>query len=135
VFWGAVGLVAGSRATSPHSRLSEGHARAGPREALSRVALARPCPARAPVKRPERLQSAISQQSMTASEIYSQTMAKLRLIDRWAAFTDEELGTLVGSLDQAEGRASVDCAPVAVEALSTRSALRSSAGAPPRQRS
>ena len=50
----AAGLVAGSRATSPHSRLSEGHAREGPREALSRVAFAGPCPAHSAAKRPER---------------------------------------------------------------------------------
>lgn len=41
-------------------------------------------------------------------------MAKLRLIDRWAAFTDEEL--LV--LEARSTHAPVDCAHVAVEWLS-----------------
>jgi hypothetical protein len=42
-------------------------------------------------------------------------MAKLRLIDRWAAFTDDELLALESALDQVEAHTSVDCAPVAVE--------------------
>jgi hypothetical protein len=45
-------------------------------------------------------------------------MAKLRLIDRWVAFTDEELLALEGALDQVEAHASVDWPPVAVESLS-----------------
>jgi hypothetical protein len=46
-------------------------------------------------------------------------MAKLHLIDRWAAFTDAELLALVGALDQVEARAPLarlDAA--AVESLS-----------------
>jgi hypothetical protein len=45
-------------------------------------------------------------------------MAKLRLINRWAAFTDDELLALERSLDDVEAHAHVDCPPVAVEALS-----------------
>jgi hypothetical protein len=45
-------------------------------------------------------------------------MAKLRLINRWAAFTDEELLAPEGSLDLVEAHAPIDCPPVAVEALS-----------------
>lgn len=45
-------------------------------------------------------------------------MAKLRLIDRWAAFTDEELLALSNALDLVEGHAPVDSPPIAVEALS-----------------
>jgi hypothetical protein len=44
-------------------------------------------------------------------------MAKLRLIDRWAAFTDDELLALEGALDLVEAHAPVDCPPVAVESL------------------
>ena len=44
-------------------------------------------------------------------------MANLRLIDRWAAFTDAELLALEGALDQVEALAPVDGPPLAVEAL------------------
>jgi hypothetical protein len=44
-------------------------------------------------------------------------MAKLRLIDRWAAFTDDELLTLEGALDRVEAHTPVDRVPVAMELL------------------
>jgi hypothetical protein len=44
-------------------------------------------------------------------------MAKLRLIDRWAAFTDAELLALEGALDRVEAHAPVDRRPVAVVVL------------------
>jgi hypothetical protein len=45
-------------------------------------------------------------------------MAKLRLLNRWAEFTDDELLVLERALDDIEAHAHVDCPPVAVEALS-----------------
>lgn len=44
-------------------------------------------------------------------------MAKLRLIDRWVAFTDDELHALAGALDQVEAHTPVDRPPIAVELL------------------
>ena len=44
-------------------------------------------------------------------------MAKLHLIDRWTAFTDDELVTLEDALDAIEARAPVDRPPAAAESL------------------
>jgi hypothetical protein len=46
-------------------------------------------------------------------------MAKLRLIDRWAAFTDAELRAFELALEDVEARAHIDDPPpLAAEALS-----------------
>jgi hypothetical protein len=44
-------------------------------------------------------------------------MAKLRLVDRWAGFTDAELLALEDALDAVESRAPVDHPAAAVELL------------------